>query len=146
MTRDSPDEERVKVRMESEVKLEIVTDATRAVSGALHPKAESASKSLKIGTSEYCFVKQTSVNKFEDLHGLRTGFVFFHNMNLVLGSLPYFTCGARAQTSSADDAFYREVVASELRFVGRLVASGAHERIFIQFNVLQMKQKPPSTH
>lgn len=81
---------------------------------------------LKLAMKKSCCVKKTSFIDLEDLHELKTGFALDQNVNLVLTSFSYSSCGMRDQANSTHNTFYEENIEDDARFMSNVIASRAH--------------------
>lgn len=78
----------------------------------------------------YCFIEETSLKDLELEYELEPRFVLTGKVSLVQADLPYSTCCARGQSSSAQDLFSKRDVESTVRVIGTVIASGAYGSIF----------------
>lgn len=90
-----PDEQEVKMKVQSRAKLKDVTDVTPAVSGAVQLKSKSTFQLLDLTIIEYGSVKDTSSDTLERLHELERGSALDQNVNLMAVEHPQSTRSAR---------------------------------------------------
>lgn len=108
VTRTSPDEELIKIEVESLKTGVDVKRATLAISGARQAEVESAFQVLEPAMREYSFVKDTSFKEPKDLQEPATGAALHGNANLMLADPSYHTSSAPGQASSAQVVFYKD--------------------------------------
>lgn len=80
VTINDSDEEEMSFVAGNVAKVDDVIEGTLATSGALQLEAESNFLVLKVAESDYCFVKDTSYGKLEDLQELKTSCALHHSV------------------------------------------------------------------
>lgn len=76
------------------------------------------------------FIRETSVNDFEDEYAFKSGSLLTVKVSLVLSDPPYSTRRGRGQSSCAHDVFSKKEMKDAVRLLGSVMAPGAQGHVF----------------
>lgn len=115
---------------ESVAKNKDLLDVTSVECGALQSEAKSTSGMLKIPTSKYRFVKNTSFIGREDLHELWTGSPLHRIVSMEPADVSYSTRSAEPDHKTAIDLCCKESFQNALRSISNAMSIRQRDLFF----------------
>lgn len=129
LIRSGPDEDGVKIGLQSVAKAEEFFVATTETYSAIQLKAESAFQLLKLGMRDFGFVRDTSFSYVEDFYELEMGFTQHQKVNLLMAELPHITCSARSQVTLHSRCVLQKKIDDAVKVMSGEVAPQVHGHV-----------------